>query len=389
MRFLCVNQPAKANIFGQHYDLKPLDPKANNIEDILVTDNFSASELLSRHRDVLIEVSFETEKLKGFPRIVNQLSDLKPDGRIMIMRNGGIGDHVMILPALRIFREMFPVNSKIWLATQKAKHPIFFNNSSVDRLYPLPLRLSVLLKADYLIDFSARNDWYDLDRLHMTDSFLNFLKIDYEKVIDKTPEIPWDRKRSPRIYSLFKGVRRAHRNKPLVLLNWKASNRLRDLPPEKLFFLIKAFKNFLFVVAQPKNLSEEVSKLLKDCGDNVFNCTPQMSSLEDYIAAIANCGAVVSTDTAAGHLAEALEKPSLILYGPTRDELWIRYYKRALPVRAEYSGKTCRSPCGLTKNTEDGCPEAMLIGSSFSPCLLSIAEEKIESAFVKLMESIP
>jgi ADP-heptose:LPS heptosyltransferase len=96
---------------------------------------------------------------------------------------------------------------------------------------------------------------------------------------------------------------------------------------------------------------------------------------------VANCDAVVSTDTAAGHLAEALGKPSFTLFGPTRDDIWIRYYKRANPLRAEYTGKTCSSPCGLIKNTAEGCPETVKLGTYYSPCLLSISREKIALSF--------
>ncbi|RPI71045.1 MAG: hypothetical protein EHM45_24080, partial [Desulfobacteraceae bacterium] len=97
---------------------------------------------------------------------------------------------------------------------------------------------------------------------------------------------------------------------------------------------------------------------------------------------------VVSTDTAAVHLAEALDKPHLALYGPTRDELWIKYYARTIALRAEYVGRTCRSPCGLTKNTAAGCPEAVLLGSPYSPCLLSLNKERIKTGFRALRESL-
>ena len=109
---------------------------------------------------------------------------------------------------------------------------------------------------------------------------------------------------------------------------------------------------------------------------------------EDYLAAIAHCDAVVSTDTAAGHLAEALGKPNLILYGPTRDQLWIKYYKKTLALRAEYIGKTCKSPCGLTKDTSSGCPEAVLLNSPYSPCLLSINAEKIVAGFENMLKTL-
>jgi len=113
-----------------------------------------------------------------------------------------------------------------------------------------------------------------------------------------------------------------------------------------------------------------------------------MNSLEDYISAIANCDAVVTTDTATGHLAEALGKPSLVIYGPTIDDHWIRYYKNTYPLRAKYSGTTCQSPCGLTKNTDKGCPELVLSGTPYSPCLLHISQERIRTGFSQFLTNV-
>ena len=389
MRFLCVNRPATADIFGQDYRLKPLNSGTENIEDILVSDLSSASELLSMHRDVLIEVSFDTEKFKGFPKSANRLSDISVGDTVLILRSGGIGGYIMLLPALSIFKKLFPKNSEIWLATQKEKHPLFHHHDSIDRLLPLPLRLTVLLKADKVIDFSSRQDWFDLESIHMTDSYLNFLGIDYRRIKNKAPRISWGKNNAPCVSRLFNDFRKNTPRKPLVLLNWTASNRLRDLPPEKLLFLTRRCDDVQFVVAQSATLSEKVSRLINGYGkNNIFDCTPAMTTLEDYISAISNCDAVVSTDTATGHIAESLRKPSLILYGPTIDDLWIRYYQKTVPLRAEYFGKICRSPCGITKNTEDGCPEAIQLGSPYSPCLLSISEDRIESAFREMLKII-
>jgi len=380
MRFLAVNQSVKANIYGQDYCLKPLDPRIENLEDILVTDDFSASELFKRHRDILRVVNFDSTKLKGFPRIVNKIGDLETGEKILVLRNGSIGDHILFLPALRAFKELFPPDSAIWLSTQKEMHPVFYDDDSIDKLYPMPLRLNTLLKADYLIDFSGKDDQYEFTHLHLTDYFLNYLQIDYKKIKNKNPVMKWDQGRSPIICNLFEDVRRLNPNKSLVLLNWKASSPLRDIPPEKLLFLVRRFQDILFVVSQPKEFAEDTEKIVGKYGNNIFDCSSNMVSFEDYIAAIANCDAVVSTDTATGHLAEALGKPSLTIFGPISDDLRIRYYNKAYAIRAEYSGKTCRSPCGLSKS-DKGCMESHLLGSPYSPCLLSIPEEKIYQRF--------
>ena len=387
MRFLCVNRTTQASIYGQDYALKPLDPKIENIEDILVTDNTSAAELLERHSDFLFEVSLEFKNNLRFPRLANRLEDIHSGDKVLIMRNGGIGDHITLLPALNVFRKQFPPDCRIWLATQKEKQPLFSSNPNMDRLLAMPLRLPELLEANCLIDFSSRRDWYDLESLPMTDAYLNFLKIDFKKITDKTPRLYWPGTSSAGFSALMQKIRDTQNNsKPLVLLNWKASNRLRDMSPQKFIFLAKQFKDVFFLVAQSGHLQTETAQIIQSYSDNLYDATPWMKSLEDYMAAIAHCEAVVSTDTAAGHLAEALGKPNLILYGPTRDRLWIKYYKKTLALRAEYIGKTCKSPCGLTKDTSSGCPEAVLLNSPYSPCLLSISDEKIVAGFKDLLD---
>jgi ADP-heptose:LPS heptosyltransferase len=185
---------------------------------------------------------------------------------------------------------------------------------------------------------------------------------------------------------MIQSIRKAYPQHPLLLLNWQASNRLRDFPPEKLLFLTRLFPNETFVVALSADTSEEVSQILSAYGNNVFNLTPLMKSLEDYLTVLANCDGVISTDTAAIHIAEGFDIPALALFGPTLDDLWIRYHRNTIPLRASYAGKTCNSPCGLTKNSKDGCPETVSLGSRYSPCLLSITDEDIGSGFRDLLK---
>jgi ADP-heptose:LPS heptosyltransferase len=387
MRFLCVRQPTRANIFGEEYDLKPLDARLENIRDILATDNFSAAELLSKHPDILAGVSLHRTSCAGFPKVVDRLEDVDAPGRILIMRNGGIGDHILFLPALRAFRASFPKGTEIWLSAQKEKHPIFLNSSAIDRLLPLPLPMDILFEVDYLIDFSERDELEDFQNLHMTDYYLKFLGIDYIRVPDKSPQIDWDPSGSPKVLALFDRARKSERQKPFVLLNWTASNTLRQLPPDALLFLVHEFPDIHFVVAQHRSLILQTQRDLRRKGIHVLNTTPTMEGLTDYMTAIRLCDAVVTTDTGTVHLAEALEKPCLVLYGPTRDELWIRYYQHVRPLRADYIGDTCCSPCGIQKS-ENGCPESRVKKSRYSPCLLAITRERIKEAFTRFLGEI-
>ncbi len=387
MRFLCARQKTRADIFGQKYDLMPLDPCTQNVGDILAADSDSAFELLAKHPEFLQNVSFDRNRCRGFPKIVTNFHNIGEEGRLLIIRNGGIGDHILFLPALRIFRHEISPGIEIWLSTQKEKHSLFCKDKHIDRLLPLPLRLDTLLEADYLIDFTERDDICDFKRIHMTDYFLHFLGIDATRHKDKTPQINILNGISHRLEGQFLQFRKHFQKRHLVLLNWKASNRLRDLPPEKLLFLLEDFKNVIFVIAQPRHHEQKTRQLIQGYRDRVIDCSQQMASLEDYLAAVSICDAVVCTDTATYHLAEALEKPSLTLFGPVSSDLRIRYYKKAKAIDADYKGESCHSPCGLDKAI-NGCSEAQLKGTAHSPCLLSISEDRIRRAFSEMMKGI-
>ncbi|RPI73216.1 MAG: hypothetical protein EHM45_21065, partial [Desulfobacteraceae bacterium] len=295
MRFLCVKQPTQADIFGQAYDLKPLDPAKENIEDILVTDQTSANELLARHPDILIEIKLEFKTGFRFPRPINRPEEVRPNEKILILRNGGIGDHIMLLPALQAFRERVPPDCRIWLATQKEKQPLFESNPHVERLLPLPLRLSELLQADGLIDFSGRRDWYDLASLPMTDAYLNFFHLDYTRITNKRPRLYYRSGKNRAVLEKLASARQDRPGRPLVLLNWKASNRLRDLPAQQLLFLTAECDDILFAIGQPAGLQSETAREIQDHAGPIVDCSPLLTGLDPYLELLNQCDAVVST----------------------------------------------------------------------------------------------
>jgi hypothetical protein len=388
MRFLAVKEESHAQIFGEDFHLRPLDSRRQNLEDILATDDFSASELLSRHRGLVLEVKFDPSRLKGFPRMCAGVSDLGARGSVLVMKNGGIGDHVLFLPVLEAVRKRAGQALEILVSVQKEKHPLYRGMAGVKSLLPMPVRLTDLVAADFVMDFSVKGD-PDFRRAHMTDYFLRKAGIPPGEVGDreKAPRVCWDVKSVVGIARVFDRLRKAFPSRRFVLLNWQASNVLRDLPPEKLLFLPEVFKDVVFIIARAKQGPAGTDPRFGETGQNLVDLTREMETLESYMAAIGHCDAVVTTDTGTGHLAEAIGRPSLILYGPTRDDLWIKYYKRVFPLRSEYRGETCSSPCGLQKSGT-GCPESFAKGTSYSPCLLSISKERIIRGFEDMISKI-
>jgi len=383
MKFMVVNRPARAQIFGHEYDLKPLRPPKFEPENILVADNGSASELLERHRSVLLEAAFDTSQLHGFPIMPGSIDQVKPGSKIVIMKAGGVGDHVMLLPALAAFRSSLASDVTVWFSTQKEKHPIFYSSQSVDKLLPLPLTLDKMLEADFIIDFSDSLDNDDFNTLNMTDYYMKILGLDEKMSVDKSPIVQTNSKQNGKIRTVINELKNKRSGKPLVVIQWNTSNPLRNVPPEMFLDIVESFPEIQFITPDPLIKKGIEKDMLKHTLTKIIDFSPWIRSLEDYITMFELCDGSVSTDTAAYHLAEAFGKPSLTLFGPISSDLRMRYYKKAYAVNASYIGKSCKSPCGLHK-TKRGCPEAEILKTSYSPCFLSIDPEAIYKKFEKM-----
>ncbi|RJR45970.1 MAG: lipopolysaccharide heptosyltransferase family protein [Desulfobacteraceae bacterium] len=377
MRFMAVNRPVKAEIFGESFSLRALDAPDFGAVDILVSDDGTASELLKKHSPVLVEASFDSSALPRFPRKPPSIECISSSSKVVVLRAGGVGDHVMFLPALTLFREALPKTAKLFLATQKEKHPIFRSHRCIDGLMPLPLTLAQLVEADYVVDFSESLQSPDFNSMNLTDYFLKRFGIDNGGCANKAPRLllPCSGGTS-KVCKAMDRLRKRVRSERIVLLQGRSSNPLRDLPEELLTHVAESFPDIGFVSPDAFSALHSDAVRLR----NIEDMSPWVSSLEEYMNLVASCDAVVSTDTAAYHLAEAFGIPSLALFGPISSDLRIRYYRKAQAIDASYTGKTCIAPCGLHKSFS-GCPEAKALGSAHSPCLLSIEPEQIRKAF--------
>jgi ADP-heptose:LPS heptosyltransferase len=387
MRFMVVNRPAKAQIFGQEYNLQPLQLPVFEPQNILAADNGSASELFERHQSVLLEASFDISALSGFPVKPKTTNEIKPASTVLIIRAGGVGDHVMFLPALAAFRHSLPSDVAVCLSTQKEKHPIFYSNQAVDKLLPLPLTLDTLLKADFVIDFSDSLDNDNFNSMNMTDYYMSVLGVDKEMSFDKCPYIQTNPDNGRKVRSAINELRKEKPFRPIIVIQWKSSNALRDLPPEKLLCLTDSFPEIQFITSIPLDKGTSESRSLGMQKNKILDISYCIESLEDYIALFELCDGAVSTDTAAYHLAQAFGKPSLVLFGPISSDLRLRYYNKAHAIDSSYKGQNCGAPCGLHK-VKDKCPEARILKRDYTPCLSSLSQQTIIEACKEMCDEI-
>lgn len=307
----------------------------------------------------------------------------------------------MLTPAIRALKEALSKGSEIWLTAEKVSHCLFEGNSHISRLISLPIRMSNLLEADYYIDFSSTSSMPSslYKQLNLTDFCLHRLNIDPKTVEDKQPFISGKLTEALNIKNIFAGLRAQNEGRPIVLVQWLTSTLIRDLPPRLISALPQNFPDVLFVVAHHSKEAARTEEQINKYGLKFVNLSTNMKSLQDYVTAINCCDAVVSADTSAYHIAAALKKPGLALFGPISSGLRACYYPTIVSVDPQYSGVTCNSPCGLDRIWEDdfyehgdskkkrGCPEAEEKGTEYSPCLLSISEERLVEEFRMLISA--
>lgn len=382
MQFLVANQESTATIYGHTYQLKPVYDPCAGLQDILVADNGSATELLKQHKETLAPATFEKYKLPGFPNLLEDLRQVPRGSRILILRSGGIGDHIMLIPALKLLKEIsVEIGAEIYLATQKNMFPIFEGNTFIDRLLPLPITMVDLLKMDFYVDFSGSFGNADFNLKHPTDFYLDSLGLRTGKILAKLPSMNNKSESSPIIKHL-KVLKKEHSGRPLILIQWHASAHIRTFPPEKLASLTHRFKEFTFVIAHHYKQAEETSLAIKDASLNAINISFQLKDLPEFISAVGFSDGVISTDSSGYHVAAALGKPALALFGAIGSHLRTCYYPNVIALDADYHGKSCTSPCDRHKGI---CPEIKLLSTPYSPCLMSISEISLHESFQKMV----
>ena len=158
----------------------------------------------------------------------------------------------------------------------------------------------------------------------------------------------------------------------MLLFHYLASSIHRTLPPK----LLKDIEDLIWEEYTPVicSLPEEditVEVALDVYGIRAANLSYLMKDIRYLIAAVYLSDAVITADTATLHIAAGLKKPTVAITSHIEASLTSGTYPTVIPVRANYTGKTCKSPCGIHAIGEP-CREAKFKHQFYSPCLESI-----------------
>ncbi len=406
MIIFSARQPLTLKYFGEQYALQPLTWPEINLDHLLAAPDGLGISIINRHKKHLQVIKFDHSKLPGFPRRLKTTPGNLPEGsRIIMLRDAGIGDAITMLPVIDYLQDL-PNNLSVCLATLRDRHPLF----SETGLAPLPIRLSELVgKADYFVEF--HDPGRIIEKVEIIDFNFSSLNID-PQVIPAKAKIPRLNKQLTSDTSIRQEINELSRNyKIRIMIAPGASDILRQLPIQLLSELAQKYQEIAFIC--PGQSSSDQT--------NIFSIDTS-KSLNAFITAIDHCDALISADSSAYHIAAALNKPALTIFGPIPSTIRSGYYPQNISIDADYNGETCHSPCFihghvsrnagipigreqlriLTPGAEittfsghkfnydpnQGCPEMNFFKSSNAPCIQNIPTARIIDGVEKILSTI-
>ena len=392
MMFLVSDIKGKFESFGTTHYLEPISYPEVDISNILVAEDSLGKRIL-RTCPHILRAQFEASKIPSFPSPIQSPKDILDESKVIILRGGGIGDLILLIPAIRIFKNLLPKGAEMVLATFQDKMPLFEGIPEITELRAMPIRMSDILGLDYYVEFSTKLNLFR--SIHMTDYYLTILGISPEKIAHAEKE-PWLAPQvvsSQRIINWITELR--HSWEKVIYINTGSTDIIRRIPTNHIIKIASYFPDCAFVFSTDPQM--------QDKGDTPLNTffLDTHNSLNDYFSAIWASDAIISSDSSAYHIAGAFRKPAIALFGPISSSLRVTYYSTVWAIDANYKGSTCSSPCGLNAVTElkhsntgkmwdinEGCPEAKAKGTIYSPCLLSISLDSVANLLSKVM-SLP
>jgi len=270
---------------------------------------------------------------------------------ILVIRPGGIGDAVLLLPAINALKRHYP-HSEITLLCEKRNEEIFHLCKAIDKIllyekpahlfsaifggcdvvidteqwYRLSAVIACLTRAPFRIGFAtnerrllfSRNVAYDQDKYEM-ESFLDLV----ESLIEK----------KPRFAKPFLAVPGAEAQKAETLLQALVGRKKVALfpggsipekkwPPEKFHSLavLLARKGYALVAIGGMDDYTDCCNLTEDIRESVNVCGKL--TLAGTAAVLSRVSLLITGDSGIMHLAYALGTPTLSLFGPGNEKKW-------------------------------------------------------------------
>jgi len=288
---------------------------------------------------------------------------------LLVFAQAAIGDALCMTPALREIKKRYP-KMKLWVGISGRARPVLEGLPYIDKLLSHPAPIKEVVKADYMIKAVEMVGKPQFDNMNMVQYFLWKFHLYFAE--DETPDVIVDEKIKKEIEEVITQIKEVSGKKKILLFHYLASSIHRTLPPR----LLKDIEDLIWNEYVPVicSLPEEdiaVEVTLDVYGIRAANLSSFMKDIRYLIAAVSLADAIITADTATVHIAAGLKKPTVLISGAIEPELRCGTYPSVIPLRPNYHGQTCVSPC-MIHATQTPCKEAQIKKQFYSPCLESI-----------------
>lgn len=358
--------------------------RVNKNDKLIMPINLYDSTKRARDTNQLV-YSLEKKKFKDlFKRYQGQNLDNK---KLLIWRGGGIGDILFSQPIVKYLKEKYP--------TCQITYATFPNNAALLTCWPkglldyatiIPFTTEALTKHDYHLTFEGSIErCKEAEKLNCYDIFQKMAGVKFnpeDYPISLTP-----------LPSIDIAVKNSLRDLKVVLLQTRASSKLRSLPLSLTEIIAKRLQDLGFFVGIQDSYenSDYVKHMILSMKSINHARTLNLASISADVAhAVAignNVVGGITTDSAFSHILPALGKPVVTIFGPFKGELRMKYYKHADWVETEEGWNECgKHPCFLHESKVMECP---FVKNMKTPgCLSAINIDDVISKFVKVHNEV-
>lgn len=219
----------------------------------------------------------------------------------VLRRHRGFGDHLMLNPVLRAYKQQYP-DEPLTLACRPEYHALYRGNDFLDRLTDVYVDAS----KEAVVDLSAAVLESDGSTFHRTDVWADVLKV---SVRDPRP-----------FYRVFPEEEKP-KIKPTITIHCDAAEDKRCWPKENIEAVISAFPDHCIRLFDQRPVEYSIEKTVA-------------GSTRELAAYIQASDLFIGPDSGPMHLAGALGVPSVVLFGPTVPISRLKYYPESVGVTA-------------------------------------------------------
>jgi len=289
-------------------------------------------------------------------------AEARPGDTALVIRDAGLGDLLRLTPTLR---EIANRGLKVTLATYAKFTDLFWGNPHVHELRSFPESTHPSfsqLAADFTFDLLFAVDSYEDPALRLESRIDRFgVKVMGYPPADKSlvyVQQPEAQHYADQLLAPLEG-------RPFVVFSSRSwADNLRGWLPEY-------YEPCARLLAEAGYISVYVGAPLDRNGECFYDLRGRTSGSCQQLGGILNrAQAIVSPDTGTLHLAEALGKPTVGLFGNTDPREVIKYYRHVTPI---------------SKNEEVGCPPCLKHQGQCNKCMAAIKPEEVAEAVLALV----